>query len=215
MKLSRLFSSAVAAVFLSHAVPAQAAPITFDVAGTFGNTFLAGSNSSASYPFPNLLNGSFSGSFVVDDAAPRATGSATFSRFDFVSVNIDIIDNTSAVIHTIDSGPNQIFVTDGSVSFRFGESFGGDATGNPEDLRLTFDSASILGGDTLFNVGAALAGTFNSGFIETDSATSGFWDLEVASATISSDSVVVSEPGAALIFGIGLAGIALRRRMAR
>lgn len=199
------------------AAPAQAAPVTFSVSGTFGSTFLAGSASSASYAFPGLFGGSFNGSFTVDDAAPRIFGSTTFSGFDFTNVDIDIVDNTNATVWNIDTGPNRVFVQDGMFQVRFGESFGGDATGNPEDLRLTFAAPAILGGATTLNIAAMSAGNFQAGFSEVDGAASStFWDLEVASATIEGPAVTeVPEPVPAAVLGFGLAVFALRRRQTR
>jgi len=197
-------------------IPAQAAPVTFNVAGSFGSTFLPFSLPPGSYAFPNLLGGSFSGSFTVDDAAPAAQNFSTFSTFDYTNVNIDIKDNTSATIWNIDTGPNRIFVQDGQFSLRFGESFGGDAIGNPEDLRLTFASSSILGASNFLDIAAMSAATFTSGFSEVDAAGGGSWDLVVTSTTIEGPPVSeVAEPAPLAMLGLGLVVLALRRRLRR
>ena len=161
--------------------------IEITVAGTFASdpADLFGNLDPALFPFPLLLGGTFSGTYTYDSDVPPVG-----LNVQYLSVDVDIIDTTGTVIHTIDTGPNGFRIFDGSADANLGESFGAAAINLPEDLRLSMNGAFVSGvtPDEVVMLGATpdtTAGVTGS-FLEVDGVTAfTFWDLPVESYTLS------------------------------
>lgn len=155
--------------------------VVVNVSGTFGEeSDLIGNLPIEDFPFPELYGGSFDGSFSYDSDAIPVGGFA----IDYQSVNVDIFDNTGALIHTIDSGPNQFKVFDNFAIASMGESAGPDAINMPENLRLWYDGAFVGGISPSASVMNDATPNAAQSFIEVDGIDSfTYWDLPLISFT--------------------------------
>ncbi len=161
------------------------------------------------YPFPQLIGGSFHGEFSYRSDAVRFLD----RRFPFEHVNVSIYDKNGSFLHSIDSGPNGISAGYGEIAFNFGESFGVEAINVPEDLRIRFSgmfSADDEHPPTIQTLSPARFQPFYS-FIEVDGAEPfTFWDVDVVSAEITA----VPEPDLLAVLASTLViSIALHQRM--
>jgi hypothetical protein len=212
MKHTVILCAVIALAFSLTTQTVEAATVNGSVSGTFGAFYASGSNlPEATYPYPDLINGgSFAGTFSFDSNAIKTLYTGT--RFAYLAVDIDIKDKFGSLLHTIDTAPNGFAsFSDGSLRLNFGESFGGDAIGNPEDLRLTFSGAFLNAAANPPSATAMNAATFDSGFVEVDGAVSStFWDVWVDSATLQ-----VPEPATASLLALGGLAVLRKRRKRR
>ena len=206
-------SVAVIAVFCVFYKSAHAGNIVVQVSGTFASAIDPSVSSlpAGTYPFPQLYNGTFSGSFTYNSSDTDLDASPSTETYDFVNVNVDIFDNTSALFNNISDTTTDEFreIVGGSAI-----AFMGDSSGpilQAEDLRLNF-----LGG---FNVSDGVAPSqtvmagatpdvTSSSFLETDNAAFDFWVLPVVSFTITA----VPEPSSLPIATLGLMGLVFTLR---
>jgi hypothetical protein len=183
-----------------------------------------------------MRGGSFDGVFVYDSWASQDP-SFLETRFPYVSVNVNIRDSAGSIVNTIDSSPNDFFVTSSFVQLTFGASAG--IANSVEDLRLlltgnfTLDvpppppGMSDWGSHAVHIVPPSpseiTAGIFSLGFLETDGSAhlSKYWDLPVQQVSLSHTGTVpytrevllVPEYGSTIGFcGLGLLGLVLTRR---
>lgn len=180
MKTQLAFIATIAILAGAAVEDAHADLIVVQVDGNFATSTsgLFGSLPPSTFPFPLLLGGTFSGTYTYDTDIPPVG-----PLLPLLSADIDIIDSTGAVIHTIDSVPNQSQVATGFFWAHFGETSGPEAINLPEDLRLRLDGPFVFG--VTPDESSLLAATSNTlSFIEVDGPAGGSWDLTVLSFTV-------------------------------
>ncbi len=185
--------------------PARATFVTayfyeMHVSGTFGPTIDPNISNlpDSTYPFPQMRGGSFDGTFVYDSMA--SLDNSFEGRFPYVSVNINLFDNTGALANMITTSPSNFYVTNNTLQLTFGPSFG--VPNGIEDLRLFFDGNFTRnfpppppglpdgwGDHNLWIVppppSELTAASLNVGFLETDGNQDfTIWNLPVTSASI-------------------------------
>ncbi len=184
--MKMILMCAIAMCVLGNSNLANSAPILFNIEGTLGNsvyTYASNPPPPWNYPYPQLLGGSFTGSFSIDSNTSPTETNSLFNAYDYLSVDIKILDVLGNVVHTIDSGPNRLRVFhDGSrITTNFGESFG--VFGLPEDLRIDFIGTFTTGSTPPLPF-ELLTSTFSYGFLDVDDSLWDGWEVDVTSAHI-------------------------------
>jgi hypothetical protein len=198
-------------VFLSLVTMSSgsAAIVTYEVSGTFSDN-LFGSAPPSTFPFPNLINGSFDGHFQLDtDQIVSGINGNTYALY---SVDIDIVDSFNITIHTItDLASSQLrTVSTQQIALFFGDS--ADTAPIPNDLRLFFNGV-FPGENALPTPEEITSGVFGGGFTSVTADPNpplDFWGLDVASAVVH----VVPVPAAVWLFGSALGLLGWMRRKA-
>jgi hypothetical protein len=199
MKISML-RTAWCLLFLltANSTACGASPLVeVNVQGQFGG-FSGQYLPESTYPFPQLLGGSFRGRFSYESEATRILD----NRFPYVSVEISIFDRNGSLLHTIDTGPSHFVAGFGGLVLFFGASSGVEAINKPEDLRLVFNGPFPVTNPHPPNPSDLLAAKFSplDSIIEVDGAEGSYWDLEVTSAELT----VVPEPASLLLWACAL-----------
>lgn len=224
--------SAFAAASVSEATPIEANLYEISIAGTFGTAIdpIHSNLPDSTYPFPTMRGGSFDGLFVYDSWAaldPAQDG----DRFPYVSVDINVRDNSGAIVQTINTSPNNFFVTSTLLQLTFGPSAG--PVNGIEDLRLQFNGAFTVALPPLppgmpdwglLSVHVVppppseiVSGVLDFGFLETDGQRSfTFWDLPVSAVSLSHIGTTsyirdVPEPGSLILLFLSFFGLFLAR----
>ncbi|MDD5113780.1 MAG: hypothetical protein PHC94_07165 [Methylobacter sp.] len=193
---------------------AKAALTTYSINGIFSDIVTTDNRDpiSTTYPFPQLLGGSFQGEFSFDLNDPKESDYTLGLR----SVSIDVIAKTGELVRKISIMPvdNNFFNSDGDyVNFYFGYSAG--ILSDVIDLRVSFRGNLS---DPNFS--------FSDGFLETDITAypdrNYSWDLLVDSATLTHISGPILDvptypysvpiPPGILLFGSGVIGFCLLRK---
>jgi len=166
------------------------------------------------FPFPELLGGTFSGSFSYD-STDTDIGPGFTESYDFTNVNVSIFDNTAALFSTItDTADDELREIPGGKLIAFlGDSAGPVLTAG--DLRLVFLGGFDGTDDTAPSAAVMAAATLipSESFLEIDNADFDFWDIRVKSFEFSVSTV--PEPGTLtlLLGGLGVLGLAVRRKL--
>lgn len=197
-------------------------------AGTFGTAIdpIHSNLPDSIYPFPMMRGGSFDGLFVYDSWAALDGG-----RFPYVSVDINVRDNSGAIVQTINTSPNNFFVTPTLLQLTFGPSSG--IPDSIQDLRLVLNGAFTVALPSpppgmsdwgLLSVHVVppppseiVSGVLNFGFLETDGTRPfTFWDLPVSAVSLSHTGTTsyireVPEPGSTILLFLSFFGLFIAR----
>jgi hypothetical protein len=220
--------SVFAAASVSEATPIEAFLYEISIAGTFGTAIdpIHSNLPDSPYPFPMMRGGSFDGLFVYDSWAALDGG-----RFPYVSVDINVRDNSGAIVQTINTSPNNFFVTPTLLQLTFGPSSG--IPDSIQDLRLELNGAFTVALPSpppgmsdwgLLSVHVVppppseiVSGVLNFGFLETDGTRPfTFWDLPVSAVSLSHTGTTsyireVPEPGSTILLFLSFFGLFIAR----
>jgi hypothetical protein len=177
-------------LFLTN-TPAMAQVSTVTIEGTLGDSIIESFSNlpSEDYAWPQLYNGSFSGTFSYDLGASPIAENRSLISFPFIDVEIAIKDSLGGLVHTITTGPNHLRVGKDRTAaiLSFGPS--GGQIGPPGDLRLTM--RGTFAGDSAPLPSDLVTAELIEGFLETDKAESQFWDQHVSDVRFSSAETAV------------------------
>ena len=160
-----------------------------EVKGDFENGLLQDNTGGLPYPFPELLGGSFLGSFSFNSNATQSGISDHYALFD---VDISVYDSHGNLIQTIGDYDDDEFreISRSGIAF-LGKS--ANIVNQLQDLRLNF-LFDTNPGDGKFPISEFLNATPASGIIETDARPGPFFGWNVAVSEFDFEARVVPEP---------------------
>jgi hypothetical protein len=154
--------------------------ITFVIAGAFSDTLNPekGNLDPQDYPYPNLLGGTFFGTFSYSPVADVLETLPTWKSFQLSEVNIELRDRTGSVVFVIERSDNGMrILNDGSGAYLFfGQSSGTRLI--PSDLRIYLNGH--FSPNQPPNPDSLQVGNMFEGLMEVDGAENWtFWDVDV------------------------------------